>query len=177
MINLLPEEGKKILRTEERWKLSLILEILVLIFLFCLILILFSIEISTSARVQSQKVLIEIEEKEINTSEIQNLRKKIVSINQNLSKLDSFYQNQINLTGILEKISKTLLPKMYLTNLSYQRETFKVSLSGFSPTRESLFEFKKNLEREEEFKEIYFPPQNWVKPTDIDFSVTLKIKK
>jgi len=38
-----------------------------------------------------------------------------------------------------------------------------------------LYEFNKNLEKE--FFEVDFPLQNWVKPTDIDFQATFKIKK
>jgi len=175
MINLLPPEEKKILQIEENWKLVLILGSLILIFLICLILILFSIKFSISGKVQSQKIIIEMEEKDFKKAETQDFREKIISINKNLSKLNSFYQEQVPLTEILEKISELLTPEVYLTSLSYQKETSKISLSGFAQTRETLFELKKNLERE--FKEVYFPPQSWIKPTDIDFQATFKITK
>lgn len=174
MINLLPPQQKEELLKEERWKLSLILGILVLIFFLFLILILSSIKFSISGKIQSQKIILEMEEKEFKKAETEGFREKIVSINQNLSKLNSFYQEQTDLTEILEKISAILAPEMYLTNLSYQKEASKISLSGFAPNREVLFEFKKNLEKE--FKEVYFPPENWVKPRDIDFQATFRIK-
>jgi len=60
-----------------------------------------------------------------------------------------------------------------LTNLSIIFPS--VSLSGFAPTTETLFEFKENLEKEASFKEVCFPPTNWVNLTDIDFSVTFII--
>ncbi len=168
MINLLPLSEKKALIQEENWKIVLILGFLVLIFLISLILILFSIKISISGQVESQKIF-------LSQPYPQDIEKMIEIANQNLSKLNSFYQSQIYLTKILERTSINLPPKAYLTSFSYQKEGEKVSLLGFAPTREILLEFKKNLEREKDFTEIYFPSQNWVEPIDINFSVTFKI--
>ena len=171
MINLLPPKEKESLIQEENWKLVLILGTLFLSFLICLVLILFSIQIYISGKIQSQKVIIEIEEKEFRDPESQNFRGKIVLINQDLSKLNSFYQSQTNLTEILEKISGIFPEEMYLTSISYQKETFQISLSGFAPNREVLVGFKKNLEKE--FPDPHFSPQSWFKPTD--FQVNFKI--
>lgn len=171
MINLLPPKERKNLIQEENWKLILILGFLFLSLLTCLILILLSIQIYTSGKIQSQKVIIEIWEKEFKHPETQNFREKIILINQDLSKLNSFYQSQINLIEILEKISGISLEGMYLTTLSYQKETSQISLSGYAPNREVLVEFKKNLEKE--FPDPHFSPQSWFKPTD--FQVNFKI--
>jgi len=173
MKNLLPLQQKEEFLQEKNWKLILILEILVLIFLICLALILFSVKIFISGQLEAQKILLLQEEKKFEESQIQNLEEKITISNQALLKLNSFYQSQTNLTEILEKISETLPVSIYLTTLNFNPA--QISLSGFSPTREILLEFKKNLEQEELFEKIYFPPSNWVKPTDIDFSVNFKI--
>lgn len=175
MINLLPPQYKAELKEEENWKLTLILSILFLIFLVCSALILFSIKISISGQAEAQKILLLQEEKKFEESQIQNLEEKITISNQALLKLNSFYQSRTNSTEILEKISETLPTNVYLTTLNFNPA--QISLSGFSPTREILLEFKKNLEKEQTFEEIYFPPSNWVKPTDIDFSVNFKIVK
>ena len=188
MINLLPPQQKEELLEEEKYKLVLILGILFLIFFISLILILFSIEIFISGEIEAQKILLSGEEKKIKESQIQNLEEKINISNQTLSKLNLFYQNQLNLTEILEKISGTLPSGTYLTNLNFslltapaegetQKYLAQIALAGFSPTREILLELKENLEKEEPFGEIYFPPSIWVKPTDINFSVNFKIKK
>ncbi len=175
MINLLPFQEKEILRQEEKHNLVLILGILFLIFLISSILILFSIKIFISGEIEIQRILLSAEEKRFKESQIQNLEEKINASNQTLSKLNLFYQNQLNLTETLEKISGTLPPGTYLTTLNLNLA--QISLSGFSPTREILLEFKENLDKEGTFGEIYFPPSNWVKPIDIDFSVNFKIKK
>ena len=175
MINLLPPQYKAELKEEENWKLTLILNLLFLIFLVCLALILFSIKISIAGQLEAQKILLLQEEKNFEESQIQSLEEKITASNQAISKLNSFYQSQISLTEILEKIFETLPSSIYLTTLDFNLDQF--SLFGYSPTREILLEFKKNLEKEELFEEIYFPPSNWVKPADIDFSVNFKIVK
>ena len=176
MINLLPPQQKEELRREEKWKLTLILGIIFLVFLLCFFLIMLSIKIYISGELEFQKNLLGIEEKKFKTPEIQEFQKEITALDQNLFKLDSFYQEQPNLTKILEKISETLPSGAYLTRLSWQKETFQIELSGFAPLRESLFELKKNLEEEKDFENIYFPPANWVKPKEIDFFVTFKVK-
>ena len=177
MINLLPLEQKEELREEEKLKLILILGIVILAFLISLILILFSIKTNIFSWVQIQKILLEQREKELKSPQIQELEKRIRDYNLTLSKLDSFYKKNLNLTEILEKTSKTLPAGTYLTNLNFNPTTWQVSLSGFCPVREILLKFKKNLEKEEKFEKVYFPPINWVEPTDIIFSVNFFIKK
>lgn len=183
MINLLPPSEKKLLAQEKYWRMVLILEILFLLFLLSLILILFSIKIFIAGQLEAQKILLEQREKAIPFSQIRDYEKKFIKLNLSLSKLNSFYQNQTSLTEILEKISETLPAGTYLTNLKFnppqkEKEYFaEVSLSGFCPSREILVEFRKNLEAQEEFKEVYFPPSNWVQSTNIYFSTNFKIKK
>lgn len=183
MINLLPLQQKEELRQEENFRLILILGILILVFLIDLTFILFSIKIFITSEVQIQKILVSQKEKEFENSQIQTLQEKIIKTNQTLSALDSFYQKELNLTEILEKISKTLPLKTYLTNLSItprleEEQEWRIgcSLSGFSPTREILLEFKKNLEEEKGFSKINFPPSNWVTPENINFTVSFEIK-
>lgn len=181
MINLLPSQYKKELLEERNYRLVLILGILVLLSFVSLALILFSIKIYISGQVEYQKIILSEAEREFKQSETQNLQEKIALTNLTFSKLNSFYQENLYFTKTLERISKTLPSGTYLTNLSFTplaREEFQVqiSLSGFSPSREILFEFKKNLETEKDFQEIYFPPTNWIRPTDINFSLTFKIK-
>jgi hypothetical protein len=173
MINLLPLEEKNILKTEEKWRLILLLGILILFFFICLILILFSIKIYISSEVESQKATIEVEGKEFEKQEVKELREKISITNKKFSQLNNFYQNQVYLTKILERISGTLLPNMYLTNMSYEKETSKIFLSGFAPNKEILFEFKKNLEETFSTK-VDVDNQSWIKPTD--FRITFKIE-
>ena len=180
MLNLLPQKEKEELIQEESFKLVLVLGILILIFLICLSLILFSIGISIGGQLAIEKALLSQKETEI--SHLRDLEKEIKNLNLTFSKLNSFYQKNPNFVKILEITSKTLPPGTYLTSFNFnlpakdKKYLGEVILNGYSPTREILLEFKKNLEQEELFQEVYFPPANWVEPTDINFTVNFKIK-
>jgi Tfp pilus assembly protein PilN len=176
MINLLPQKEKEILIQEENYKLVVILGILILLFFIFLSLILFSIKVYISGELKSEKILVELRERKFKTPEVQDFPGKVEALNQNLSKLDSFYQGQIDLTKILEKVSKNLPAGVYLTTFSFQKEVSQIGISGFAPRRETLLELKENLEKEKDFAELHFPPANWVKPTNIDFYLTFRVK-
>jgi hypothetical protein len=179
MINLLPPREREVILMEAKKKIAIIICFLVLFFFACLILISVSIKIYLQGYIESEKSFLAQSEKEFSQSESQNLQKKIKSINSLIEELNSFYSQKIYFSEIAERISKTLPKNFYLTNfnlvLSEEKE-INVSLSGFAPLREDLFKFKENLEVEEDFKDISFPPANWVKAQNIDFYVTFKIK-
>lgn len=176
MINLLPPEEKEILNREEHWKVIILLGIFILIFFVCLSLILFSIKTFTAGEAEVQKILFSQKEKEFKFSQSQILQEQINIYNEKLLKLETFYQEQSNFTGILEKIYETLPAETYLTSLVITQQGMTYRLSGFSPTREKLLEFKKNLEKEENFSEIIFPPSSWIEPVDINFAVKFNVK-
>jgi len=175
MINLLPPQQKEELLGEEKLRLVLTLGIIISAFLISFTLILFSIKTSFSADLEIQETYFEQRKKELESPGIQELEKKIKNYNLTLARLETFYQGQLDLTSILEKISQTLPEKTYLTTLNFNPQTSQFSLTGFSPNREKLLQFKENLEKTEGLKEIYFPPANWLQATNINFSVNFKI--
>jgi Tfp pilus assembly protein PilN len=177
MINLLPNHQKEELREEEKFKIVLILGIILFSFFLSLSLSLFALKAIADSKVESQKILAEAKEKNWNSQPGKDLEKKIQDYNLTLTQLKSFYQKEINLTEILEKIYSLLPSGVYLNLFNFDRQQNLISLSGFSPTRDHLLKFKENLENQKEFGEIYFPPSNWVQPNDINFSVNFKIKE
>lgn len=174
MINLLPPIEKKVLKEQTNLRCFFILSALFLLSLICLIIILLSIKIYISEQVESQKLILQeqLSEEKLETPKIQEMGKNMKSINEKITTLNSFYENQTHLTPILEKIWQSLPVGSNLSTFSFTQDSSKISLSGFCPNRELLFEFKKNLESNEHFSEITFPLSNWVKPFDINFSTT-----
>ena len=184
MINLLPPQEKKNLQEEERLKLILILGILLLAVLISFSLILFTIKIIISSQVESQKKILKQDENEFQKSQLKEFQKIIIDSNQTISKLESFYGGQFEFSSILGEISNTLPQGTYLTNVSLNVQTDKnikelliCNLSGFSPNRDILLQLRDNLEKETNFKEVYFPPSNWIAPSSINFSVSFKISQ
>jgi Tfp pilus assembly protein PilN len=177
MINLLPTQYKRELKKEEKFKLVLILGTLFLIFLISLILILFSIKIYIQGQAETLKFLAREEEEKLQRAEIRELRQKITAAQKTILQLRNFYQNRSDPVRIVESIFQILPEQIHLTSFSFNKDTGMVLLSGFSPGREILFQLRTNLEDQEEFGEINFPPQNWIKSKDIDFQVTFKVNR
>ncbi len=175
MINFLPSKQKEELKEEKNLKLISILEIITLAFLISLALILFAIKIPFSAALDEQKSYIKQKEEELKNPTMKELEEKIKKYNLTLSKLENFYQEQSELTLILERIFKAFPRGTYLTGNKFNSQESQISLDGFSPNWEILLQFKENLEKTEGLKEVIFPPATWVQSTNINFSVDLKI--
>jgi len=116
-------------------------------------------------------------------TKIQEFQKKFDSFNEILNKMNLFYQKKAYFSEFLEKILKIIPEKAYLNSIYFNfpspddNSFIQISLWGYIPKREDLFEFKKNLEKEEWIKDVSFPPENWINPVDINFSVTFKAVK
>ncbi len=175
MINLLPENEKKVL-TVIRWqKIIAIIGALIIYFIVALSLILWAISVNISSEKKFKEIMAITEEGRLNNSETNAVKTKIAALNDNLVKIDTQISRNKWLTETIKKISGGIPSGVYLTNISYQDKQFMIS--GFAPTREDLLIFKENLEKENDFKKINFPPIDWVKPKAIIFSVTFSIDK
>ena len=180
MINLLPPTEKDNLKNEEKRRLSFILGIFVLFFLVALSLVLFSVNIYLAGEVAGYKIIVSYEQQKSVTLAAQNIEREIGVVNQNLTELGAFYVGQPRITELLQKISEIIPEEVYLNSLSLdpskdKKSRFQVSLTGRSSTREALLGFKKSLESESNFQGVYFPPSNWVKPSDINFSASFEM--
>ncbi|MCD6500867.1 hypothetical protein J7K42_02520 [bacterium] len=193
VINLLPPTEKKELEIEKIGKKLSLIFIFLFIFLLVLIFILFSLKIYILFQIKYSQDVLENKTRALSSSQFQNFKKIIEKTNQNLSKIKNFYDEQIFLTPLLEKLAVLTPQTIYFTNFSFQKiwheiekkETGKkeieilaaINLSGHAATRDDLFFFKKALEKEGKFKDVYFSPTSWVTPTDIDFSLSFTFKK
>jgi Tfp pilus assembly protein PilN len=183
MINLLPPEEKKKLLLEKKKKIVTIFWLLILFFIFCSILFLFLAKIYLRSELKSEKAVLEMANKGVEQSEIQDVRQRVKLANLNFKKLNSFYHQKIYFSDILENISKIIPQEIFLKGISINSSVNKkkkliteISISGFSPTREILFNFREKLQNDNYFKEVYFSPSNWIKSTDINFFITFKAK-
>ncbi|MFH1820483.1 MAG: hypothetical protein ABH805_01025 [Candidatus Nealsonbacteria bacterium] len=180
MINLLPPEEKIRIKREKARRLIFIWGAFILFFIVSLSLIFFAIKIYIAGQAAYQRVFINLEQEKTQTMEAQDVEIRINLINHNLSKLVSFYKNQPPTIQLLERVSGIMPEEMYFNSLSLNQSQngerkFQVSMTGFSPTREILLDFKKKLESESDLQGVYFPPSNWVKPTEINFSATFEL--
>jgi Tfp pilus assembly protein PilN len=181
MINLLPPQIKKEVEEEKIFKIILILGTLFLFFLLFLSLFLFLIKIYISQEIKTKKTLFEQKQAELILPTQKGFEEIIKKNNLILAQLNSFYKEQPYLTEIIEKIYKTLPDGFYLTKISLtsqlpEKRIISCRLSGFSPNRKKLIEFRENLKKEDAFKNILFPLDVWINPNDINFSVSFEKK-
>lgn len=182
MINLLPPNKKENLLQEENWKLAVVVGFLFLFFFICFSLILFIINIFITGELEAQNILFKVQEEEYSKPQTQQLKNNLITFNATLNNLDSFYQGQFSFVSTLEEISKTIPEGIYLTNISLVLETkgeWKAgcNITGFSPTRDKLSDFKENLDNSEFFDNVSFPQGTWFKETDIDFNASFNINQ
>ncbi len=129
MINLLPPEQKQELLQEEKLRLTLILGTLFLCFLICLSLILFLIKNYTLWDVEAEKILVQEKEKALSFN--QELEKEMKESNIFLSNLASFYEEHIEVAGLLEAIEQTLPSGVYLTSFDFALPS-RILIKGFA---------------------------------------------
>lgn len=176
MINLLPFFYKEELEKDDIYKIVLNFAFIFCFFSTTLILTFLLIYFQLKAKLDVLQIEVSTQEKMRGDSLQNDLKNKMSDISKTIAEIISFYNKQIYSTSILEKVFNSLPEGVRLTSFSWQKESGNVIISGFAPTRKTLFELKNNLELVPEFSEIEFPPQNWIKGTDIEFQTTFKIK-
>ena len=167
MINLLPHKEKKEILLEETKRIIISLGFFTFLSFFSLVLILLSAKIYLSGEITAQKIFLKFEKESLAAKEMSNIQRQVQIFNEKLSLLDTFVDQKTNIAPVLDKVIPTIPPGIYLTNFAYSKKTSQISISGFSPTRDILFQFKKNLEQE--FQNVIFPADSWVKAADINF--------
>jgi len=175
MINLLPQSEKRVIQSEKRNKVFLILEILGLIFLICFILIIFSISIYVRGHLEAEKMILERERTEFENSEIKDFSEKIKAANEDFSNLVSFYENQESIVLFLEELAALVPNEVKINTFMYNKNSSKIFISGFAKDTDSLLEFKQNIEEVEMFKDPKFPPSAWIKQEDIRFDLSFDV--
>ncbi len=184
MINLLPSAFKEEIRQEENLRLLVILLALLFLFLLSLSFLLGSLRIYLGGEIKTQEAELVIRREILEGHKEQEV---IKSLNRDVMNTVRLYRRQVQLGSVFKSLADNLPNSMILENFSYtpfseavvkeEVKTIpsKLTLSGFAPTRETLFSFKENLEADSLFQRVTFPPSNWVNSKDIIFSVSLEL--
>lgn len=173
MINLLPPEQIQQLKEEKQLKIILHFGIFLFFFLLSFFLVLFSNEIQLNGILESETILFQKGESMLDL----DLEQEIKNYNTLLKKINTFQEQKVYLLPILEKISQDIPEKIFINNLSLElkpKEGILVSFSGISKDRETFSEFIRILN--EKYPEFHYSQESLLKQTEIDFSVSFKIK-
>lgn len=182
MINLLPPEEKKELILEKNKKLVLVLGNILMVSLVSFILVLASLKFYILQDLSYYKNILAGSAKSYQTPDSQSYDDVIVKYNAKLLDIDTFYKKEISINDALKTLFNISRPGgLYFTNLAIERPVdtgkTKITIAGVSETRDGLLAFKSNLEGNPRVENIYFPPESWVRPANINFTITLSIRK
>ena len=152
-----------------------------LIPLICLVFVLLAIYFFVSGDISSQNFLLNQSTQEFKSPDFSGLQTTIDKYNEILPMILSFYQKQESFSDILSTINSISKPDgLSVVNISLsddKKNTGKiiVAISGVSPTRDNLLEYKNNISKEPAITNVLFSPESWINPKNINFSVAFDI--
>jgi len=180
MINLLPKQEKENLELLTKKKLSIVVGGVLMVSLGCLALILWALSLYILQQSYAQKITLDATAKTYQTPDIIATKNLIKKYNASFAAIDAFYKKSIYVSEALKLVSEIQKPaNLRLTSIDMQtnKNTGKITMTirGISETRDDLMAFKNNIENNEKISNVYFPLNNWIKPSDINFYMTLEI--
>jgi hypothetical protein len=176
MINLIPNEEKKKMSKDFYLRLTTMSFTMLGVSLFAI-----SIAMLPSYFIAST-------EKNIIDTKLEMQKKEISLPNQGTLAIIGDLNNKLNLIAnaekskfiyserVLNEIILKKIPSIKITEISYQSDITlgtKISISGKAPSREVLLSFRKALESDVNFSQVDLPISNFVKGSNIVFSLTL----
>lgn len=117
----------------------------------------------------------------VSAEERKNLEKNAVDVNKKINILSGESERFISLSRALKKIIDRKNPRIFITSFFYDNAQKAeaprvVTISGISANRQTLVSFVNELRAEDIFLEVNVPVSNFVKNTDIPFSVLLTLR-
>lgn len=102
----------------------------------------------------------------------QQFKQLLTETNEKIIRLQSFKQKTVAITSLLGQLAEQVPSDIFFTNFSFQTSfpQSDINAAGFAESRDSLFQFKQDLEEVDGLNNVYFQPSSWVKPMDADFS-------
>ena len=172
MLNLLPSYWQKKLEEEELFKTVAILGTVVAAAAVAFVLMLVLVRVYCSVGLKDAQIVADEKGKEMEILNVKTVENEIASQNKFISDVKDFYSVQGGVTDIFLLAAESLPEGVTLSSFGLSGDT--VRLSGHSPDRNSLVVFKSNLEKVPSFKNIVFPPENWLTAQSITFDINLE---
>ena len=177
MINVLPEKEKIGLKREYYLRLSIVALVnLIFLSIFASLLLLPSYMLSDTKEKYFNKKLSEISSETPEIS-INELNTYIAKINSTLSLFSSTSSRKIS-ENIIMPILAIRPTNIKINQISYvdHIDFVEISLNGVAGSRDALQSFKDILIKTGEYSSVDVPISSFVKKTNIDFNITLRMK-
>ncbi len=179
MFNLLPDSFKEDLRKEYKLRRYIIILLFISFVQLSSLVFLFPSWATSSYKEEAITAEVEKMNQADNVSNSNSIRSSIRSLNKDLSLFDS-YLKYTKAMPFFDVILSKKTSSIRITNMTYSSvstSTATINLQGFSSTRDSLVNFKKNLDDSKAFINVDLPISNYAKDKDINFSMSLTISQ
>lgn len=178
MINVLPQEQKRVLKKEYFIRLLstyfFLITILALVST-ALLLPTYTLSKSKESLLENELIKFDKDNPDLSTDE---LEKVILDINSKLALLDSMGSESEVSHGVIDRFLKIEKKDISIDKIFYiyGEEKSTLEIVGLAKNRASLNNFKTALEDSGLYENIDLPISNFVKPNDIDFNIKFDLK-
>lgn len=177
MINLIPNQEKKTMIKGFYYRLIVLILLMLCFCILVAIVGLLPAYFSSNAKNNIASGKLEAQKKESMPLFDQETSLIITDINTKLNLIESAQKNKFLVSEkVISAIFAKKIPSIKITEISYQNvlpDDKKIIISGTAPARETLLLFRQALEDDASFKKVDLPISNFVKGSDIQFSLTL----
>jgi hypothetical protein len=174
-INLLPFEDKKIVLYEKARMASFVFGSMAIAVVLFVSVGIFAIRWYVQGIVSRTGKEIQMERLDPALSRFHAFRGEIEDANAVTSRINSFSEKERLFSDRLRALEKLTPQEIRFIDISI-RDSGNVLIVGNAPTRESFLQFKTNIEQYEGIMRLSSPPENILKPEDIQFSVQFVFK-
>ncbi len=128
---------------------------------------------------KTSKLIEEIQIQKQQTDKTENASQKaqIKLINSQMQDFEKLADQSPQWSKVLIAFSKQVPKSVKVDNFTADAKTGKITISGYSPTRDLVIELYNNLSSDKDhFKDVNYPLENVAKPTDILFNYSFTIQ-
>jgi len=177
MINLIPIEEKKKIRKDFYYRFFVLFFIMLgLLTIVLIVATLPAYFISLEKKISINSRL-EIQKNEVMPELDQQAQTELKDLDAKLSLLDKAKRNKYVFSQkVVSEIISKKITGIKINRITYDNDSLEgrvISVSGLAQNRETLLLFRKALEEDNSFKNVDLPISNFVKGTDIEFSLNL----
>lgn len=177
MINLIPNQEKKTMIKGFYYRLTVLALLMLCFCILVAIIALLPAYFFSNSKNNIASGRLEAQKKESMPLFDQETSLIIADINTKLNLIESAQKNKFLVSEkVISAIFAKKISSIKITEISYQNipsTDKKIIISGTAPARETLLLFRRALEDDTSFKKVDLPISNFVKGSDIQFSLTL----
>ncbi|MFA6430465.1 MAG: hypothetical protein WC229_01045 [Candidatus Paceibacterota bacterium] len=179
MINFLPEKLKKQVKEEYTFRVvSAFLIVFSLTMVFVLVFLTPSHILSVYRKAVISDQLNMIKSSTLNQTDVS--LNEVKKINEIVKVLSSSSLTQKTASGFIKSVVGVKNSSITISSISVEfdsTQNIKIGLKGFSKTRDGLTKFVKDIKDLKLFSSVDLPISSLVKSADVDFTISLVVKK